>query len=131
MVVPGFRSFFSCRRSVAALSAASIVAILLLCALCHKLVPAAGPVYAASEPQRTLLPVSIDYPESGSIFPPGITPPTFLWRDAAGSSWSIDISFADGSQPIHAASTGERMQLGEIDPQTVSDSNQPPRLNAQ
>ena len=131
MVVPGFRSFFSCRRSVAALSAASIVAILLLCALCHQLVPAAGPVYAASEPQRTLLPVSIDYPESGSIFPPGITPPTFLWRDAAGSSWALDISFADGSQSIHVTTKGERMHIGEIDPLTVSDSNQPPKLNAQ
>jgi hypothetical protein len=50
-----------------------------------------APVYAAQDAPRTLSPISIDYPEDGSIFPPGITPPTFLWRDAAGTSWSIDI----------------------------------------
>src|SRR5579863_4668936 len=46
----------------------------------------------SNEPLST---ISIDYPEDGSIFPPGVTPPTFLWRDAAGSMWNIDISFAD------------------------------------
>ena len=78
-----------------------------------------------------MAPISIDYPEDGSIFPPGITPPTFLWRDAAGTSWSIDIAFADKSAPIHATSKGERMQLGPIDPDCVADSNSPPKLNPQ
>ena len=84
--------------------------------------------FAAAAAAPVLTPISIDYPEEGSIFPPGITPPTFLWRDAAGTSWSIDISFADNSAPIHAASKGERMQLGPIDPDCVSDSNSPPKL---
>src|SRR5580704_15330555 len=78
-----------------------------------------------------LSPISIDYPEDGSIFPPGITPPAFLWRDAAGTSWGIDISFADRSAPIHTTSKGERMQLGPIDPDCVSDSNAPPKLTPQ
>ena len=86
---------------------------------------------AASATAPVLTPISIDYPEDGSIFPPGITPPTFLWRDAAGTSWSIDISFADKSEPIHATSKGERMQIGPIDPDCVADSNSPPKLNAQ
>ncbi len=85
-------------------------------------------VFAASSSLPALSPISIDYPEEGSIFPPGITPPTFLWRDAAGTSWSIDISFADGSVPIHAVSKGERMRLGPIDPDCVSDTNSPPKL---
>ena len=72
-----------------------------------------------------LLPISIDYPEPGSIFPPGITPPTFLWRDAAGTSWSLDVSFADGTPPIRIAAGREHMHLGEIDPETVSESNHP------
>ena len=72
-----------------------------------------------------LLPISIDYPEPGSIFPPGITPPTFLWRDAAGTSWSLDVSFADGTPPIRVAAGREHMHLGEIDPETVSESNRP------
>lgn len=88
-------------------------------------------VHAAQRARPILLPISIDYPEDGSIFPPGITPPTFLWRDAAGTSWSIDISFADHSAPLHAVSTGERMQAGPIDLECVSSTNQPPKLTAQ
>ena len=66
-----------------------------------------APVYAAQEGPRTLSPISFDYPEDGSIFPPGITPPMFIWRDAAGTSWSIDITFADKGAPIHAVTKGE------------------------
>ena len=88
-------------------------------------------VFAARAEAPVLTPISIDYPEDGSIFPPGITPPTFLWRDAAGTSWSIDISFADNAAPIHATSKGERMQIGPIDPDCVSDSNSPPALTPQ
>ena len=42
--------------------------------------------FAATAATPVLTPISIDYPEEGSIFPPGITPPTFLWRDASGTS---------------------------------------------
>ena len=87
--------------------------------------------YAAQDASRSLSLISIDYPETGSIFPPGITPPTFLWRDAAGTSWSLDVSFADKSPAIHVFSKGERLHLGAIDPQCVSDSNEPPKLTAQ
>jgi hypothetical protein len=88
-------------------------------------------VFAAPIAAPVLTPISIDYPEDGSIFPPGITSPTFLWRDAAGTSWTLDISFADNSAPIHATSKGERMQIGPIDPDCVADTNSPPNLNAQ
>ena len=90
-----------------------------------------APVYAAQDAPRTLSPISFDYPEDGSIFPPGITPPMFIWRDAAGTSWSIDITFAGGAAPIHATSKGERMHIGAIDPDTVADSNSPPKLTLQ
>ena len=90
-----------------------------------------APVYAAQDGPRTLSPISFDYPEDGSIFPPGITPPMFIWRDAAGTSWSIDITFAGGAAPIHAAARGERMHIGAIDPDTVADSNSPPKLTLQ
>jgi WD40-like Beta Propeller Repeat len=84
-----------------------------------------------AEAASGLLPVSIDYPENGSIFPPGITPPTLLWRDAAGTSWAIDFSFEDGGSPIHEVTKGERMRVGEIDPETVSETNEPPQLTPQ
>src|ERR1035438_7430585 len=76
-----------------------------------------GSVGAAQQDSRPILwPISIDYPENESVFPPGITPPTFLWRDAAGTSWSIDITFDNSAAPIHALSKGERMHIGTIDP---------------
>jgi len=76
--------------------------------------------------------IAIDYPEDGSIFPPEITPPTFLWRDSARPAveWRIDVSFADGSAGIHATSQGERLRIGRMDPDCVADTNEPPRLTA-
>jgi len=74
--------------------------------------------------------ITVDYPEEGSIFPPEITPPTFLWRDAAPNVawWSIDITFQDSDPAIHVRSAGEPMRIGEIDPETVAPSNEPPKL---
>src|ERR1700684_4034918 len=74
--------------------------------------------------------ITIDYPEDGSVFPPEITPPTFLWRDVESSAktWRIDIIFADGSETIHVNSQGEPMRIGEIDPRCVSNTNEPPSL---
>ena len=59
-------------------------------------------------------PIVIDYPAGGSVFPPDMAAPTFLWRDPApgASSWQVDVSFADGSPAIHVAAKGERMQIG-------------------
>ncbi len=74
--------------------------------------------------------ITVDYPAQGSVFPPEITPPTFLWRDAAESatSWAIDISFADRAPGIHMKAPGERMRIGEIDPEAVSHNNELPKL---
>jgi tetratricopeptide (TPR) repeat protein len=75
----------------------------------------------------------IDYPEEGSIFPPDIAAPTFLWRDArAGiSTWQIDIAFADGAPPIRRTVRGEPMHVGPIDPRTVAPTNELPQLTRQ
>ena len=75
--------------------------------------------------------ITVDYPEEGSLFPPEITAPTFLWRDAAESAvvWEIAIVLGDGSQ-IHARSPGERLRIGETDPRCVSATNEPPALTA-
>jgi tetratricopeptide (TPR) repeat protein len=83
-------------------------------------------VLAAASPAS----ITIDYPGEGSIFPPEITPPTFLWRDAEASAktWRIDITFADGSEPILVTSHGDPMRIGEIDPRCVSNTNEPPSL---
>lgn len=79
---------------------------------------------------QALSDISIDYPEDESIFPPDITPPTFQWRDAAGTSWTIDISFADKNQPIRIITRGERMHIGAIDPECIEDPEDQPKLTA-
>jgi Flp pilus assembly protein TadD len=76
--------------------------------------------------------ITVDYPEEGSIFPPEIIPPTFLWRDASNSAsvWTIDVTFT-GSAGIRAKSAGERLRIGEIDPRCVSETNELPKLTPQ
>ena len=57
-----------------------------------------------------------DYPSDHSLFPPDLTPPTFLWRDSSADAktWRIRIVFADGS-PIQLISTGPLMRVAEED----------------
>jgi hypothetical protein len=90
----------------------------------------AGLGMASACAQNGTAPIVIDYPADGSVFPPDMAAPTFLWRDTAPGavSWRIDVSFADGSAAIHVAATGGRMHIGEIDPRCVSPTNQPPGL---
>lgn len=74
--------------------------------------------------------ISIDYPLQGSVFPPEITAPTFIWHDTAlgVNTWQIDVRFADGASPIHLHSRGEAPRIGEIDPRCVSATNELPKL---
>jgi tetratricopeptide (TPR) repeat protein len=74
--------------------------------------------------------ITVDYPEEGAIFPPEITPPIFIWHDAdtGAKKWRIDITFDGDSKQIHAVSAGEPIQLGAIDPRTVSINNELPAL---
>jgi tetratricopeptide (TPR) repeat protein len=82
---------------------------------------------------RPLAPITIDYPADGSIFPPEITPPRFIWRDAAEGPtvWLIGVSFSDGSAAIQVKSRGERLHIGEIDERCVAETNKLPELTPQ
>jgi tetratricopeptide (TPR) repeat protein len=84
---------------------------------------------AASQPAA----VTIDYPLQDSLFPPEITPPTFLWHDSAAeaSLWRIDVSFADGAPALHLQSKGEAPKIGEIDERCVSATNELPKLSVE
>ena len=77
--------------------------------------------------------IAIDYPLDGSIFPPEITPPTFIWHDTAGTAavWRIEVAFADGFTGVHAESAGPRPEIGEIDPRAVGKTNELPKLTPQ
>ncbi len=80
-----------------------------------------------------LAPITVDYPEQESVFPPEITAPTFLWRDTAQGArvWRIDISFADGSPVVHTTSQGPRLEVGPIDQRCVAETNELPKLTPQ
>src|SRR5664279_909589 len=71
--------------------------------------------------------IVIEYPLEGSVFPPEITPPTFLWRDDSKTAkrWVVEVSFADHSDGIRVEAPGEHMQKGAIDPLTVSEDAPP------
>ncbi len=83
-----------------------------------------------TRPDSKAAPITVDYPQDGSIFPPEILSPTFIWHDpnTSSSSWRIDIVFADGAKPVHTKSLGEHIQIGEIDPRCISPNNQLPSL---
>ncbi len=74
--------------------------------------------------------ITIDYPLDGSIFPPEIKPPTFIWRDAAeqATRWQIEVTFADRSAEVRVQSNGERLRIGEIDPRCISTTNELPKF---
>jgi tetratricopeptide (TPR) repeat protein len=87
-------------------------------------------VFQVHAAEGTPAAITVDYPRDGSIFPPEITAPTFLWHDASktANQWLIEISFADGSVPLHFVSRGEKPAIGEIDPRCISSTNEPPKL---
>jgi Flp pilus assembly protein TadD len=111
--------------------ALSTTAVALVAALAIPPVSAVIGQVQAQAVDSSLWPISIDYPGDGSIFPPGITPPTFLWRDALADHWTIDVTLPGDPAPIHVVSKGERMHLGAIDPDCVSETNELPRLTPQ
>jgi tetratricopeptide (TPR) repeat protein/Tol biopolymer transport system component len=87
-------------------------------------------VFARERAGQQPAPITIDYPQEGSVFPPEITPPLFIWRDEArdAARWRIEIEFAGGGHRIRASSNGPRPEIGAIDPECVAATNKPPQL---
>jgi len=61
--------------------------------------------------------ITIEYPLDGSVFPPEITSPTFLWHDhsATAKRWVIEFTFADGEGGYRVEAAGYAPQVTEID----------------
>jgi len=68
--------------------------------------------------------ITVAYPREGSVFPPEIVAPTFLWHDSADSSglWLVDIAFDDAEQHIYVLTAGTRTKR-EIDLRCVTENN--------
>jgi hypothetical protein len=92
---------------------------------------AVGGGYFATDAPPPGLPATIivDYPSQGSIFPPDIIPPLFQWRDSAPNAaiWHIEVRFGERAPQIDVWSSGEKMQVGELDNSLVG--YVPPTLN--
>jgi Flp pilus assembly protein TadD len=70
-----------------------------------------------NEVPKSLSEITIDYPLEGSVFPPEITAPTFLWRDTNSSAkrWVVEVTFGDQKVAIRVEVVGTFMSMGEID----------------
>ena len=68
--------------------------------------------------------VTVDYPLEGSVFPPEIVSPTFLWHDPDNTTglWLIDVSFGTSPHHLYCLTRGVRTPA-EIDPRVVTDTN--------
>jgi Flp pilus assembly protein TadD len=69
--------------------------------------------------------LTVDYPLDESVFPPDFSPPTFLWHDESpdADTWRIEVTFADGSDPLVATTDGPPPPVGEIDPGAIGPTN--------
>ncbi len=69
--------------------------------------------------------VTIDYPAEGTLFPPDIEAPTFLWHDAdpRADRWRVTIDPAGEAEPIEVEVPGDPPPRGEIDPRCISVTN--------
>ena len=85
----------------------------------RRLVEAAG----GADPDTAL---TVDYPRDGSIFPPEILAPTFLWHDDSPGTdaWLVDVAFGDGDAHLYILVPGEEPPRGEIDPRADSETNE-------
>lgn len=73
--------------------------------------------------------VTVHYPLPGSVFPPDMAAPTFLWVDeTAAVLWRIHFDFGDGSEPMERETTGPRFVIGQIDSRAAGTTNELPRL---
>lgn len=76
--------------------------------------------------------IAIDYPQQGSIFPPELPAPMFIWRDSApdATAWRVEIKFSKGNK-ISLDINAEPFTFGEIDERCVSDTNELPKPTPQ
>ena len=59
-------------------------------------------ILAAYLEQGTYAGIAIEYPLDGTLFPPGVPPPMFRWKDSTSAArrWLVRIAFADGEPSL-------------------------------
>ncbi len=68
--------------------------------------------------------ITVDYPRGGSLFPPDMVAPTFLWHDPDDTvkAWLVDVSFQGHPRHVYAVTSGKRTRR-QIDPQCITEDN--------
>ena len=94
---------------------------------------AAGSAAAGAKDALNLARITVDVPVAGTIYPPDLAAPTFLWRDESERAklWRVEVSFGRGVPPLRLNVKGERLPIGEIDQQCVAPNNELPTLTPQ
>ena len=86
--------------------------VLLVCGAAFWSTAAKGSASAAG----SVADLTINYPLQGSVFPPEITPPTFLFHDStAANRWVVEVSFGHSKDHLRIDAAGEPLQKGELD----------------
>jgi Flp pilus assembly protein TadD len=84
------------------------------------LVLLAAAIGAAASGEPAPARIVVDYPQEGSIFPPGIVPPTFLWHDSSSAvRWTVGWA---GLRIVDAVVTAP--PRGEVDSRCISPTNE-------
>src|SRR4030042_870671 len=84
---------------------------------------------------RTLIPLTVDYPLEGAVFPPDMAAPTFVWRDPASQAdaaavaapkadtWLIDIACEGTGDHLYVLTQGATPPSArDSDPRTASEA---------
>ena len=98
---------------------AGAICVLLVCGAARNSSSIAGLAPSLSQPAK----ITIDYPLEGSVFPPEITPPSFLWHDPSDSAqrWVVEVSSPGHPDAIRLDIPGEHLQKGRMDPEAGPD----------
>jgi Flp pilus assembly protein TadD len=98
---------------------AGAICVLLVCGAAPNSSSVAGLVPPLGEPAKII----VDYPLEGSVFPPEMTPPNFLWHDPTESAkrWVVEVSLAGRSDRIRLEISGDHLQKGKSDPEAGPD----------
>lgn len=108
------------RRSFLIVGAVVVAAAPLVeCLFAQHSLPAQFPL--PPRPDDALPVITIDYRLEGSIFPPKITAPAFVWRDATVGTavWRIDVEFA-GGPGIHPRCVAATNELPKLTPEQAA-----------
>lgn len=71
-------------------------------------------------------PIVVDYPLAGSVFPPDMVAPRFLWHDPAPEAdlWLVDVALQDGRAHVSLLTEAPPPPRGEIDPRALGSTNE-------